>query len=410
MRSRAANSVQSDVSIRGSSFGQTLVLLNGLRFNDAQSGHHNFDLPLPLEMVERVEVLHGSGSTFYGSDAVGGVVNVIPGAPKVTEVRMRAGVGNYRTNEQSGSVAMVLGRLAQQFSFSRDFSSGFEPNRDYRNLSFASATYLRTALGNTSVLLAANDRPFGAQGFYGNYPSWERTRGWFGSIRQELGSHMEAAFGYRRHTDLFVLYRDRPEVFTNRHADESWQAAFRRWDRLQTNTRLYYGVEGYHDTIASTNLGDHSRSRGAVYAAVDARALRRFSFTAGVREEVYGSGQTQFSPTVAAGVWLTPSLKLRGSVSHAFRLPTFTDLYYHDPANLGSPDLRPEKAWSAEGGLDWSPSRRVRAEGTFFQRRERDGIDYVRGSPADIWRATNFERLRFDGVESSIAFDAGADR
>jgi iron complex outermembrane receptor protein len=137
---------------------------------------------------------------------------------------------------------------------------------------------------------------------------------------------------------------------------------------------------------------------------VDARALRRYSFTAGVREEVYGSGQTQLSPTVAAGVWLTPTLKFRASASRAFRLPTFTDLYYHDPANVGSPDLRPEKAWSYEGGLQWSPSRRFRAEGNVFQRRERDGIDYVRATSSDIWRATNFQRLRFTGVETGIAW------
>ena len=91
VRGRAPNGVQSDVSIRGGSFGQTLVLLNGLRFNDAQSGHHNFDLPLPLDMVDRVEVLKGSGSMFYGSDAVGGVVNVIPRTPDATEMRLRSG-------------------------------------------------------------------------------------------------------------------------------------------------------------------------------------------------------------------------------------------------------------------------------------------------------------------------------
>ena len=74
VRRRAADGVQSDLSIRGSSFGQTLVLLNGQRLNDAQSGHHNMDIPVPLESVERIEVLRGSGSTLYGSDAVGGAI------------------------------------------------------------------------------------------------------------------------------------------------------------------------------------------------------------------------------------------------------------------------------------------------------------------------------------------------
>jgi iron complex outermembrane receptor protein len=404
VRGRAPNGVQSDVSIRGGSFGQTLVLLNGLRFNDAQSGHHNFDLPLPMDMVDRVEVLKGSGSMFYGSDAVGGVVNVLTRTPDATEIRLRSGIGSFGTNEESAVVSAVAGGLSEQLAFSRDFSTGFAPDRDYRNLSVASSTHFLTGLGFTDILLATNDRPFGADQFYGNYPSWERTRGWFAGVRQEMGDQMEAALGYRRHTDLFVLFRDEPAIFTNRHADDSWQASFRRWDRLESNTRLYYGVEGYRDSITSNNLGDHMRSRGAAYVAMDARALHRFSLTAGVREEFYGSGQTQLSPTVAAGVWLTASLKLRASASRAFRLPSFTDLYYHDPANLGSPNLKPEKAWNYEGGVEWSPSRILRMSATIFERREQDVIDYVRSSPSDIWRATNFDRLNFTGAEALIAW------
>jgi len=408
VRSRAPSGVQTDVSIRGASFGQTLVLLNGLRFNDAQSGHHNFDLPLPLDMVSRVELLKGTGSMFYGSDAIGGVVNVISRTPEALEVRLRGAFGNFGTNQQSSSVSGVFGRVSEQVAFSRDFSTGFMPDRDYRNLSIGSVTHVQTGLGFTDVQLATNDRPFGADQFYGEFPSWERTRGWFASVRQELGTQMEGDFAYRRHTDLFVLFRDNPEIYTNRHADDTWQAAFRRWDRIDSNTRLYYGVEGYRDSISSTNLGDHVRSRGAGYVAVDARALRRFSLTAGVREEVYGSGQSQLSPTVAGGAWLTQSIKLRASVSRAFRLPSFTDLYYHDPANVGSPNLRPEKAWDYEGGLEWVHSRTLRASATVFQRRERDVIDYVRSSMADIWRATNFQRLNFTGGEAQIEWQAHA--
>src|SRR5689334_163291 len=75
--SRAPDGVQADLSIRGSSFGQTLILLNGIRLNDAQSGHHNMDIPIPLESIDRIEVMRGSGSAMYGSDAVAGVVNII---------------------------------------------------------------------------------------------------------------------------------------------------------------------------------------------------------------------------------------------------------------------------------------------------------------------------------------------
>jgi iron complex outermembrane receptor protein len=401
LRRRAPGDIQGDLSIRGGGFSQSLVLLNGMRLNDAQSGHHNLDLPVPLDAITEIQILHGSGSTQYGSDAVTGVVNLLA-APPSSELRLRGALGNSGINQQSGTLAFAGSSLSQSFIFARDFSTGFLPDRDYRNLSLTSISQARTRLGATDVLLATSDRPFGADQFYGNFNSWERTRGWFASLRQELGPRTEVDFAFRRHTDLFVLYRDRPQVFENRHALESWQGAIRRSDPLSTNSRLSYGFESYADSIASTNLGDHSRIRGAGYAAWDARLFRRVSLTAGLRDEVYGSFNHQLSPTVAAGAWLSPRLKLRAAVSRAFRLPTYTDLYYHDPANLGSPDLRPEKAWNYEGGADFQVSARLRATATVFQRRDTDLIDYVRYSPNDIYRATNFQHLTFTGFEGML--------
>lgn len=401
LTARAPNGVQSDLSIRGGSFGQTLVLLDGMRINDAQSGHHNLDIPLPLDALSRIELLKGAGSAYYGSDAVGGVVNLITREPEAAEFRLRASAGNFGTNAQSGAAGLVWRSLSQQFSFAREFSSGFAPGRDYRNLSLSSITHARSRLGATRVLLAHSDRPFGADQFYGDFNSWERTRTWFAAARQELGTRTEVSAAYRRHTDLFVLYRDRPQVYTNRHAVESGQAAVRRREPLGGNYSVSYGAEAYRDTIASTNLGRHARSRGAGYAALDVRALRRFSFSAGGREEFYSGGRREFSPTASAGFWASEHLRLRAGASRAFRLPSYTDLYYHDPANIGSPDLRPETAWSYEAGLDWNAGGRVRGDATVFHRRERDGIDYIRRFPTGIWRAANFTRLRFTGVELS---------
>ena len=407
LRQRGPHNVQTDVSIRGGTFGQTLVLVDGMRLNDVQTGHHSMNLPLPLEAFERIEVLRGSGSAFYGSDAVGGVINFITPSPAASEISFRAGLGNFGTHQQRAAMAFVGDRWSQQLWASRDFSSGFRENRDYRVLALASKSALRSRLGTGSLLLAHADRPFGADRFYGNFNSWERTKIWFAAARQELGERTQLAFAFRRHTDLFVLYRDRPEVFTNRHASEAYQGTFRRWERLGQNGRLHYGLETIHESIVSNNLGSHTRARGAGFLAVDVRALGRFSFTAAAREEIYRAAQSRLSPTASAGVWLAPGLKLRGAVGRAFRLPTFTDLYYHDPANRGSPDLRPESAWSYEVGADWRAGKRLRGEVTVFERRERDGIDYVRRSPTDIWRATNIHRLRFTGVEAMLGVSVG---
>src|SRR4029077_20730946 len=94
--------------------------------------------------------------------------------------------------------------------------------------------------------------------------------------------------------------------------------------------------------------------------------------------------------------------KFRASASRAFRVPSYTDLYYHDPGNVGNPTLRPESAWSYETGADWVPSNVLRGDITFFERRSRDGIDYYRSSPTDIYRALNIQNLTFQGVEAAL--------
>lgn len=403
LRQRAPGGVQADLSIRGATFGQVLVLWDGQRMNDAQSGHHNLDLPIALEMIERVEILRGAGSFLYGSDAVGGVVNLIPEKPRFSEITARTAAGSFGHNQQRLTLSALAGAVSKRLCVSRDFSSGFRENRDYRNLLVSSLTQWR----RTKVLLGHRDSPFGAEGFYGNFPSWERTRTWFASLAQGLDRKTDVSFAWRRHTDLFVLYRYRPEVYTNRHAVTSYHGAFRRREEITPNARIFYGAESWGDSIESTNLGHHSRMRGAAYASFDVRTLHRFSFSAGLRGETHGSFQREWSPSLAGGVWLSRHFKIRASASRAFRVPTYTDLYYHDPANVGSPDLRPESAWSYEGGLQWHSGGRWRGDATVFARREKDVIDYVRRSPHDIWRATNFQRLNFRGVEASAGARLG---
>ncbi len=406
VQSRGVNGIQTDISIHGGNFGQTLVLLDGIRINDVQTGHFDLNIPIPPDSVGRLEILKGAGSAIYGSDAVGGVINVITAVPESNELHLRAAVGNFGTNQESATLTTVWQDLTEQLSFSRDFSTGFMDDRDYRNLSLASISHLKTWLGATDVTLAYNDRPYGANQFYGPYDSWERTRTWFASLRQSLGKNTDASFAFRRNTDLFVLLRDDPAVYTNHHYTEAYQAALRRHNRIRQNMTISYGGEAFRDEIDSNNLGHHQRNYGAVYTALDMRALKRYSFTIGAREEIYHGGGRQFNPTASAGAWLNSHWKLRASASRAFRLPSYTDLYYSDPANLGNPYLKPETAWGYDAAAEWNHGERIKGQFGVFMNRERNGIDYVRSSPTAIWMATNFDHLNFTGATASLKFRA----
>ncbi len=420
LRQRAPNNIQGDLSIRGSGFGETLVLLNGIRMDDVQSGHHDMDLPLPSASVERIEVMSGAGSTLYGSDAMAGSVNVITANPEHSDLRVGAGVGNFGVNQQYGSASLVWKKFDTQLDAERDFSSGFRADRDYRSATFFSSTGLQTALGRSLLMLAYADKPYGADQFYGPFNSWERTKSWFAALQQALGSKTEFDFAFRRHTDQFVLFRNNPSVYENNHIDRSWQTGLRHHEQLSQNSTLFFGAEGVHENIQSNNLGVHARSRGAVYVDYDVRALKRFSFSAAAREEIFSSTHGEFNPTLAGGAWLTSKLKLKASASRAFRLPSYTDWQYHDPANFGNPQLAPESAWDYEGGVLWMPSSQWKTELTVFQRRDSKVIDYVlrtcsaipvgqlppgascSATIPTVYHAENLQHLNFTGVEGSV--------
>ena len=374
-----------------------------------QTGHFNLDLPIPLEMLSGIEVLKGSGSALYGSDAIGGVVNARTEPIEPGELRLLAGVGNFGVNEQHAVTSFGRSWWQEEIAFARDFSSGFMPDRDYRNLALSSLSTFKSRLGATSLLFAYSDRPFGANNFYGAAePQWERTRTWFASGHQDLGKKTEANFAFRKHTDLYVYIRDDPSYYTNWHTDESWQGNLRRHDNLPLHGALSYGVEGLAESIHSTNLGIHSRERASGYVFYDLRSVRRYSLSAGIREEVYGAHSVATSPSLSGAVWLSARFKLRASASRAFRLPSYTDIYYSSPSTLGNVNLKPESATSYEAGADAYLRTNLHASVTVFDRRDTNVIDYVEPAGSGIYQAQNLPPLRFLGVEASVVYEPRA--
>ena len=414
LEERGAGGGQADLILRGGSFEQSLVLLNGFRINDSQTAHHNLDLPIPLDAMDSIEVLHGAGSTLHGADALSGVVDFLTAAPSASSFRLRAGGGSFGENEESLLGELARKRWSSRLTANRNSSTGFMADRDYRNEDASSESWVSSRLGISDLLVAASDRAFGANQFYGPYNSWERTKGWFASGRQELGSRTVAAFGYRRHTDEFILLRNNPSVYENNHIDGSWQASMRHTLPVATSSVLLFGLESDGDSIHSNKLGLHARNRGSGYVDYDLRPARsRWNLSAGLREELFSGGlQSVLSPHLAGSLRLTNQFKLRASGGYGFRLPTYTDLYYSDPATIGNPNLKPESAWSGEAGANWTFSSRFSLSATGFYNRQQETIDYVRAAslpnpllPAwckvNTWCAVNLSGLHFAGVESS---------
>ena len=328
-----------------------------------------------------------------------------------TADRLPVLIGNSGVGKSSLAQAGVLAALKRQAwpeeaGAPNAWPQAFENSRQW--------CFLTLKPGTTDILLAASDRPYGANFFYGPYDSWERTKGWFASIQQQLGQRTAASFGYRRHSDLFVLFADQPQIYENNHITTSYEGALRRADTLTPNTTLSYGVEADGDTIHSNSLGQHARNQGAGYANLSLRALRRFSLSVGARDEILtgdaNANTNVFSPSVAGAYTLTHTVRLRASASHGFRLPTYVDLYYSDPTTIGNPNLKPESSWSYEAGLDWAPDNgRLTLTSTAFRLQQKNSIDYSKqtlATPAltfaEPYQAVNIQNLNITGAESTL--------
>jgi iron complex outermembrane receptor protein len=169
--------------------------------------------------------------------------------------------------------------------------------------------------------------------------------------------------------------------------------------------RVYYGADGIREHLESNNLGVHTRDQGGVYASFDARALQRFSFNVGAREELYTAGRQVFSPSVSGAYWVSSRVKLHASASHAFRLPDFTEFFYNAPGTQGNPNLKPETSWSYEGGVQLALGHGILVDADVFHRRDHNVIDYAlsasaaAGTPAV---AENLQNLNFTGAELTL--------
>ena len=217
VRARGERGVQTDFAVRGATFGQMLVLVDGVRLNDAQSGHHNGDIPVPLDAVERIEVLYGPGSSLFGADAFGGTINVIT-RRDAAPVSALVQAGSFGLAAGRGQIGMRRGTVRQMFAASVDRSSGFMFERGFATAGVTS----KTSIGERAGLLVSYLwKDFGANGFYGNAPSHEWTNQTLVASEHSFGEwsgwRLGGHLSYRTHGDHFLFDVRRPGVAANRH-------------------------------------------------------------------------------------------------------------------------------------------------------------------------------------------------
>lgn len=402
LRYRLPSGVQGDLSLRGSTYEQVAVLIDGINVNDPQTGHHNLDIPLTAYDVERTEVVKDGDSALYGAGALAGSVNFVSKKPLKKSLRADVIFGEHALSGQGFSLSLPGNGLSGRVSFEHKAAKAARPNTDFEYKT--ASLYLNKDFSDAALdtLFGYQKKDFGADSFYSNlYPEEEEHTE---TIFTRTGLNNNLSIGvfknnvfFRRHKDKFILQRNNP-ASVNYHTTYIYGLDSQLNLPIASGDFIFSGDLG-REEINSTNLGKHSRLYEAVSAGFIPKIFPELEGECRVRMDHYNKWGGQESYNFGLGYAIIgDKLKVRATASRSFRLPSFTELYYSAPGNIGNPSLKVEKADNFKAGMIFK-GERIELGIDGFLRRGNNLIDWTRDSLQDSWRATDLGRVDFRGVE-----------
>lgn len=408
VRQRGVSGVQADIGIRGGSFEQTLMLLNGIKLSDPQTGHHMMNIPVPLLEIERVEVLKGPASRIFGQNAYAGAVNVITALSGEKRLTVQGYAGDFGMKGLAFAGSLPAGEYLQNIAISYDDSNGHQYNSDYQvsNIFYEGGISLNEQ-HRLRGMIAYTDRTFGANNFYSSaFPDqWESIQTTLASLSHTLEKgalYLNTRAYWRRNADEFRLRRNEPEFFQNNHTSDVYAVESNGTveNRLGTTG---FGLELREEQIESSNLGDHSRTLFGVFLEHLFQFGEKVDLRAGIYSNYYSEYDWKHFPGAEIGFQAKENLRLYSSYGKSFRIPTYTDLYYIGPTNIGNADLLPEEAQNFEIGAKWNKGA-FRSELVYFLRTTDNLIEWARSDESQPWQPQNFNQVNFQGIEASLNY------
>ncbi len=461
VRTRGANGAQADISMRGGTFDQVLVLLNGVPLSDFHTGHYALNIPVSTEMIERVEVLQGTSANLHG--AFSGAINLVTrnfpslqgGDRGRLSIKLTAGMNGLVNPELAASIQKeeALFNLSAEYSRAEGYYAPRPTEKEAtacRNSDFQLANiYFQTRWRGLDIQAGAQwkDAGLGMGYGFGSQDQFDATRTAFASGRYEhrWGAwRLDAQASYRANYDRYEWHRDQ-RLYGNFHFAQTASAALSAHYASKIGTTSF-GVSVRNENMHSTNLGDTINPDGQVPNVKDfplsqVRVLdlvkggNRFHTNYYAEQSFYYAGlsasigingtyNTQFGHHLGGGANIGYEFKKAGTIyanaNRSLRMPTFTDLYYNAGNQLGNRNLKPEEAWLLSIGYKgtWKPNPdpslkgRENKYGSFswaidwYYRWGKNIIDWVY-VPTDTKRpfhAENQQQVNATGVEVSLAY------
>jgi vitamin B12 transporter len=423
VRQRGPGGIQADIGIDGGTFDQTLVLLNGIKITDPQTGHNIMNLPISLSDVDHIEVLRGAAARVYGINALNGAINIITRKATESGITVNGSIGSsFKKNEkdnlygcysEGATGSLVKNGNSQSLSVGRNQGNGYRYNTTYDNFrALYQAAFNRDSLHQYNVLAGFVNNNYGANGFYappGDKESEETVKTFLAAVsntsRITPAWVMTPRISYRYTKDDYIYIK--PDQYRNLHNTQVLDAELN--NSFATSIGSFgAGVEARYEHIKSSNLGNHERTNLGLFGEYKSIADRRFNFTIGGYLNYNSFYGWQLFPGADVGFNITPELKLFANAGTAQRLPTYTDLYYKSRDVIGNDKLGPEKAAYAEAGIR-KFSGKFSFSASAFYRQVSDFIDYVKDTAGVKdqktipWQPQNFQRADMKG----FTFNAG---
>ena len=416
LRRRGVAGTQADLYIRGGGFDQTLLLIDGMKMDDIQTGHHTLNLLLPIQLIERIEIIKGPASRIFGQNAFNGAINIVTKTlPKSDKKLFEVMISNptFGSFKQFGflinSRLLLKEKFNAQLTFSRSKSDGYRYNTDYGNDFFFFKSEIKTKKNPIIITSGFTEKKFGANGFYAS-PSavdqYEETQASFVGISTLFDSEkllFRPKLYWRRGQDEYIYIRNNPSVYRNLHITNKIYLDF-SFSKLFDSSRLNFGIDLSSSSISSNNLGKHNRFTSSLYADYTFKTKdNKLSFSPGFSVSNFSDMSTHFFPGIDIGFDLSEKINLYANYGKTYRIPTYTDLYYSDRNTIGNPNLNPEHAITNEIGIKYS-NENIDISSSYFLRKSSNIIDYVKQSEQDKWEATNIRNLDTNGFDFNFLF------
>jgi len=409
VRRRGIDGMQSDLYIRGGHFNQTLVLIDGIKTEDPQTGHHTMNMMIPLENIERIEIIKGPAARIFGQNAFNGAINIV--TKKVIEDTAKISLtgGSFDRKSIDVTASTQLESSSHLIHYSNNSSNGYRDNTDFDNQNYFIKSSVNTKNEPITILASFGERKFGANNFYTNSPSfneYEETQTSLVGVSTKFKANafvIKPKVYWKRNQDMFLLRREDPSFSRNFNISNKVGAEVNASYTSKIGI-TGFGIDVANITLSSNNLGDQQRTM--FNAFLEQRfTLGKFDITPGVSFNYFSDFEFNAFPGLDIGYKINDALKVYGNIGYSYRIPTYTELYVNIPNFLsGNEDLEPEKALAEEIGVKYRVKNFTFGTAV-FRREATDLIDYIKEEESSpFFLAQNLRKITTTGFEANTSY------